>query len=253
MVLFSGDLTQSGLPEQFAQLTEILEQIRTHLLRFQRDPVFLCVPGNHDLVRPSPSSSVVKAMRQWQKQSDVRGLFWSSESNEYRQTVENCFANYRSWWSGLTIPKPEIFKTGILSGDFSAVADKSGIRVGIIGLNSAFLQLTNDNYEGQLDLDQRQLLAVCNDNPDGWCADVDVALLMTHHGYEWLYKRGKDNFLSEIYPPGRFFSHIHGHLHDPSSINVSTGGAEERRFRQGASLFGLRTDVHLAYIANNMD
>ena len=241
LVLFSGDLTQSGTIDQFAELTAILAQIRSHLARFQCDPVFLFVPGNHDLSRPSPTSSVVKALQQWHRQSDVREMFWDSDSNEYRQAVVQAFQNYASWWSAVPFVKPLVFTPGILPGDFSAVVEKPGIRVGIVGLNSTFLQLSDRDYEGRLDLHQRQLLAVCDKDPDGWCEQVDIALLMTHHGYQWLERTAREHFLSEIYPPGRFFAHIYGHLHDPDAMNVGSGGAEERRYRQGPSLFGLKT------------
>jgi hypothetical protein len=240
LVLFSGDLTQSATFEQFEQVTQILQQIRNHLLRFQCDPVFVCVPGNHDISRPLPTSSVVKTLSQWHKQPDIRNLFWSSEVNEYRQTVKECFTNYQTWWDALPLPKPANCKPGILIGDSSCVIERSGISIGVVGLNSAFLQLTDDNYEGQLDLHQRQLLAVCNNSPDAWCAELDIALLMTHHGHQWLQKKSIEHFQAEIYPPGRFFAHLCGHLHEPDMTNISKGGAADRRFRQGPSLFGLK-------------
>lgn len=240
-VLFTGDLTQSATEEQYAKLTETLGQLWDHFSALGCTPIFLSIPGNHDLLRPESTSSVVKAFRHWHEDEDLRSLFWSTSSNEYRDLITQCFANYCDWWQKLSLPKPSIMTTGLLPGDFSAVIDKSGFRVGIAGLNTAFLQLTAGDYDRKLDLHEQQLCIVCDGDPDAWCKQSDIALLMTHHGCQYLNETAEQRFLSEIYPPGRFFSHIYGHLHQPSFQSFSQGGAEERRFRQGPSMFGRKT------------
>ena len=241
VVLFSGDLTQSGTKEQFEKLTEALSQLWNHFASLECTPYLLCVPGNHDLNRPSSTDAIVKAFKQWHKDDDIKNEFWSSDSNQYRNVVTRCFANYNTWWSNVQIPKPDTIVSGLLPGDFSAIIDRAGFRLGIVGLNTAFLQITDEDYEGKLDFHEKQLIAVCAGDPPAWCEKLDVTLLMTHHGQQWLHKSAEQRFLSEIYPPGRFFAHLFGHLHEPDSLNFSQGGAPERRFRQGISLFGLKT------------
>lgn len=242
LVLFSGDLTQSATKEQFEKFSDILVKLWQLFHSFGYPlPIFLSVPGNHDLVRPLSTSSVVKAFKLWHEDEEVRNLFWQSGSNEYRQVVVEAFSNYTSWCGNLSLPKPEKLTTGILPGEFSTIIKKGGIKLGVIGLNTAFLQLTDQDYEGQLDIHQKQLFGVCNEDPDSWCDNVDIALLLTHHGSSWLSTSAQSCFSSEIFPPGRFFSHIHGHLHTPHSSNFSNGGAREQRFRQGPSLFGLES------------
>lgn len=240
IVLFSGDLTQSATKEQFEQFSEILQKLWTLFNSFGcPPPLFLSVPGNHDLSRPAPTSSAVKAFKLWHTDEDVKRIFWESSSNEYRQLIEKAFGNYSSWWEKLSLPKPENLVPGLLPGEFSTVIKKTGINIGIIGLNTAFLQLTDIDYEGKLDIHEKQLFSVCNGDPDGWCDQVNIALLMSHHGSSWLSKSAQSRYSSEIFPPGRFFSHIYGHLHEPQACNFSKGGAQEQRFRQGPSLFGL--------------
>jgi 3',5'-cyclic AMP phosphodiesterase CpdA len=53
-VLFTGDLVQRGVPEQFVKLQEkVLDPLFAHIERLQPErPVFLAVPGNHDLEWP---------------------------------------------------------------------------------------------------------------------------------------------------------------------------------------------------------
>ena len=239
LVLFSGDLTQSATNEQFRKLSEVLDEVWTHLDSLGCNPVILCIPGNHDLSRPDPSSSTVKMLQHWHDEKDIIEAFWESDTNEYKQLIHNCFTNYTTWWHHIKLPKPRI-TSGIIPGDFSTIISKSGISIGVIGLNTTFLQLNDDNYEGLLDVHDKQLLAICGDDPDKWTHQVDVALLMTHHGPDWLHSDAKSRYFSDIYPPGRFFSHLYGHRHASSVSNYSVGGADERRYRQGPSLFGLK-------------
>ncbi|MEK6743541.1 MAG: hypothetical protein AABZ15_08025 [Nitrospirota bacterium] len=241
VVFFSGDLTQSGTKDQFEKLTEALSQLWNHFASLDCKPILLCVPGNHDLIRPSSTHAIVKALKQWHKDTDIRNEFWSSDSNQYIDVVKDSFANYNTWWSTLSLRKPHSIVNGLLPGDFSTIIDKSGFRLGVVGLNTAFLQLTDEDYERKLDFHEKQLIAVCNGDPHTWCEKLDLALLMTHHGQHWLHKGAEQRFLSEIYPPGLFHAHLYGHLHEPDSLNFSQGGAAERRFRQGISLFGLKT------------
>ena len=113
------------------------------------------------------------------------------------------------------------------------------LRVGVVCLNSSFLQLTSDDYQRRLDLDVRQLANVCEGDHIRWLEEVDLAFLLTHHSPAWLEPNRRREFHTDVYPPGRFYLHVCGHLHEPEATDHSVGGAEVRRTRIGASLFGL--------------
>ncbi|MCX7749336.1 MAG: metallophosphoesterase [Clostridia bacterium] len=241
IVFFSGDLTQSGKKEEFDGLSLELKSLWEHFRSMGCDPIFLSVPGNHDLVRPPSSSAVVKALKNWESDDELKKLVLSSEPNEYRDIIEKCFQNYTNWYNELLLPKASEYIRGILPGDFSAIIEKNGTRIGIVGLNSSFLQLSGGNYKEKLDIHNIQLSKVCNGDPPRWCSELDLALLMTHHDPSWFNKASQQNLISEICPPGRFFSHICGHLHNPCAQDISRFGSEVLRLRQGHSLFGLET------------
>ena len=131
----------------------------------------------------------------------------------------------------------------LLPGDMAVRVSVDGLRVGVVSLNSAFLQLTGDDYQGQLDLDVRQLTNVCDGDHVRWLEEVDLAFLLTHHSPAWLEPSRLREFAADVYPPGRFYLHMCGHLHEAETTNVSVGGAEVRRTRIGASLFGLDRSV----------
>ena len=142
VVLFTGDLTQRGGAEEFARFEEEMGRLFEHLRRLGSDPVFLAIPGNHDLVRPRANKPEVKLLGQWDEDADVQKEFWCEPASPYRQVVGQAFENYEEWWRKSSLPRPDTQKSGLLPGDFSATIEKNGVRLGVLGLNTAFLQLT---------------------------------------------------------------------------------------------------------------
>jgi hypothetical protein len=239
-VIFSGDVAQKGAREEFDKATEVLDDVWKLFKTLGSTPYIIATPGNHDLVRPATNDPVLRAMLHWHDDAAVREAFWSSADNPYRQLVEGAFENFVRWRDGLPFPKAPNFSAGSLPGDCSYVIQKSGIQLGLISLNSSFLQLTNENYEEKLELDIRQFVSACGGDNVGWGAALDEILLITHHPKEWLNASGRARFESDIYPPERFFAHFCGHLHEAAALNTSAAGAGLRRVRQAPSLFGLQ-------------
>lgn len=242
-VIFSGDLTRRGDAAEFLILTDILSEMWQSFDKLGFAPTLIAVPGNHDLVRPPEESASAITLKQWHDIPMVRNTFWKTSDNEYRQLVAQAFENYTEWTRTLQnkgIPVPQDATAGILPGDFSCRLGSSELQIGIVGLNSAFLQIGSEDYQQKLALDIRQFHAVTNGDPTSWCNGNNLNLLVTHHPPEWLHPDSLEAFRADIFPPGRFFAHIYGHLHEPSLKIVAEGGADGRRALQGASLFGLK-------------
>ncbi|MBN1612750.1 MAG: metallophosphoesterase [Polyangiaceae bacterium] len=241
LVLFTGDLTQRGGADEFKELTETL----TGLWRFFKtlgspNPKLVVVPGNHDLVRPTAKDlSAVPALADWDKREpgtvhDALNAFWAREKHD-RRIVASAFANYLAWREQWPFERVSELP-GQLPGDFTATFEKGGIAVGLVGLNSAFLQLTkSEAYKGRLDLlGNRQLPVVEQDR--FWYDQHDLCMLLTHHPPDWFCEGGG---FSEIARPGRFALHLYGHNHEARMRSfVDSGGPEQREFL-GASLLGL--------------
>lgn len=117
----------------------------------------------------------------------------------------------------------------------------NGHRVGIVGLNSTWLQLGAGPYQGKLALDHRQLLAVTGSDPDQWCRLNDVNLILTHHPLDWLSSKSRQSWPGEIDTNERFDIHLYGHMHEHDFSTVTRGGGQTRRSMQASSLFGLET------------
>ncbi|WP_419343702.1 metallophosphoesterase [Achromobacter sp. PD1] len=241
LVIFSGDLTQRGSAEEFRSVSNELAEIWEVLDKLGHSPVLLPTPGNHDLVRPAKNDACRKVLAQWGQDHDVVTEFWSSEKNQYIDLVQDAFCNYSSWLKdlsreGFLVPN---HVSGRIPGDMSASITVDKIEVGLISLNSSFLQLGDEDHMGRLSLDLRQLNAVTEHNPPQWCSRHEVNFLVTHHPPAWLSSEALQHFQTEISPVGRFTSHFFGHMHDPDLTTISHGGDSGRRSFQSSSLFGM--------------
>ncbi|MFP5265444.1 MAG: tetratricopeptide repeat protein [Blastocatellia bacterium] len=242
VVIFTGDLTNTGAIEEFQKLDETLSEIWEKLRQLGSSPVLLPIPGNHDLLRlPVPDLNIKAITGLWNQDQEIRKAFWESDSNSYREPINKAFANFMDWRnSSALIPKAD-FTSGTIPGDFSATITRGALKLGVIGLNSSFLQLTGGDYQQRLDLDVRQLHAACHGDAVKWINNHHLVLLLTHHPFNWFHPNSQEAYKAEIYPPGRFLLHLFGHMHEAALQSIRIGGAATQRYLQGASLFGLET------------
>ena len=129
--------------------------------------------------------------------------------------------------------------TGILPGDFAYTLPCGDRRIGIIGLNTTFLQLQGGDYRKRLVWDARQLHHVSGGAIDDWLNKHHVCLLLTHQGPDWLTPACEAHGETEIAPAGRFAVHLFGHMHQTKIVYLSTGGGGAVRRCQGCSVFGM--------------
>lgn len=240
LVFFTGDLTQSATRDEFARATSMLTDIWKRFTARGFNPYLVVVPGNHDLSRPAPSKPETLLLKEWWNQPLVEEGFWSDD-NPYFKLVEAAFENYTSWKETLTDAGIRFLKgqPGRIPGDFSVSVTLKDTKVGVVGLNSAWLQIGPENYHGRLNVDVRQLLPLTNNDPAAWCNSHDLTVLLSHHPLEWLHPESRESWNSDINPPGRFDVHLFGHMHEPDALSVGRGGSVPQRLVQAASLFGL--------------
>ncbi|WP_081082208.1 metallophosphoesterase family protein [Burkholderia diffusa] len=240
LIIFSGDLTQTGSKEDFALLSDILAGMWEQFETLGLKPKFFLTPGNHDLVRPDKRDPITAALRSYWTNDDVRNEFWNTENTAYKSFVANIFSNYNDFIdvvkkSGIPVCAGV---SGLLPGDSSAIVEHDALKLGLVGLNSTFLHLF-DVGEGSLDVHVRQLHSVTSGDPDAWCAANDFNFLVTHHPVSWLEPRARDHFYQEIHTRNRFTAHMFGHMHVPEIHSRTSGDSGKRNAVQAASLCGL--------------
>ncbi len=166
-VLFTGDFVQRGSRQEFAELEEqVLGPLWERLRQLGSAPVLLAVPGNHDLERPDGNSfraAVTLLTTPGMFSNTVAKEFWIDPTSEYRLVINQAFTNYKTWWSKRPFCGGHDIADGLLPGDFStSFITECGLRVGVVGLNTTFLQLTEGDYRGRLAWHVSQLNEVCN-------------------------------------------------------------------------------------------
>ncbi len=227
LVLFTGDLTQRGSAEEFQKLDEILTQLWEQFDKLGCSLKLLAVPGNHDLVRPN-KNPLIKLLRYWNNEPEVQNEFWRDPESPYRQIITEAFQNYTDWLTRqpLTVDNLHL---GLLPGDCSVTIEKGAAKLGIVGLNTSFLQLTGDNYEGKLVLHTHQFHHACGGDGPEWIKKHHACLLMTHHPPTWLTPKSREEHLNGgIVAQGCFAVHLCGHLHGTNSQYIAKGGTRTR-------------------------
>lgn len=241
VIFFSGDLVSRG--KEYDDLNEWLTDLKDELAGTGPAPLFFAVPGNHDLERPGDNDDSYLVVRdRWEQDETIRNRIWQQDADSGTwKLFQSVFKNYTGWWKDISrsFPRPRGIKDGLLPGDFSYTVEKNSHKIGIIGLNIAFLHLS-DGACGRLDIHPAQLTALCGRRHDKWIDSHDICFLLTHHPVSWLSGRGKEEYMREIAPAGRFLLHFCGHLHESSYEEMKQGfKTRERRTFIGTSLFSV--------------
>jgi predicted MPP superfamily phosphohydrolase len=244
LVLFSGDLVQRGTPAEFAKFQQWLEGLWRFFRALGFDPKFLCLPGNHDLQRPPVAAPETVALRAWFDSDDVSKDFFKSKASPYRKFVNKTLAGYSGFVSklaGSTIPLVET-KAGMLPGDQIGIMENDGVRIGMVALNSTWLQLEAGGYVGKLSVELRQLYELDRD-VRSWSEANHFNIITTHQPIGWLHPSRQSDWDSEIAPAGRFDIHLFGHMHETTTRSVAISGSVPRNTLQAPALFGVETDA----------
>jgi 3',5'-cyclic AMP phosphodiesterase CpdA len=76
LVIFSGDLTQRGSPEEFERLNLILDDIWKNFRNWGFSPKLIVLPGNHDIARANPLSPELRVLRRWWDETEIHRDFF---------------------------------------------------------------------------------------------------------------------------------------------------------------------------------
>ena len=252
MTLLTGDLVFSGRRGEYEELERFLSALRRRLraTHLDADPLVLPVPGNHDLARPTDRSlrrelTVVRRYREIDDEGvrDLHAQLWRERDPG---PVGALFNEYSSWFARSV--RPDWERRGLdahlsfFPGDWSVrVPVSPGFALGVVGLNSAWMQHTSGSFEGRLELPTEQLQAALPEDEGGplsFFETCDRSLLLLHHPPEWLSPSALRTFKRDVFTR-RFDACLHGHMHAarPSYAGLAQGNA--RVFFQGSSLFGL--------------
>ncbi len=255
LILVTGDLAFKGAPDEYAAFDRFLDELRGWLREAGQavDPLVIPVPGNHDLVRPEGRNrsnlSVLKSF--WSNPDDedllaFKDAIWKEKDVS---AFDPLFKNYSHWLNESVLPVlrrrlgEDAVHCSHFPGDLSVRLDLPGRPPAtVVGLNSAWMQYTGEDFERKIELFTQQLHCALGAEPGRSPLerlDRRLNLLLMHHPPAWLSRASRKRFEEEIYLPDRFLLCLHGHMHKARSQAVAVSGDDIRYQFQSPSLFGL--------------
>lgn len=248
VVFFTGDIAYRGDDGEYVRASAFLGRILYAVAELNAElmgdyepedpraaPLLVPVPGNHDVVRPKSVEAEVVRQAFASRTPHSPGL-WVAGQEGVRATLRTAFSPYERWLRRHPLPFPRTWRSGVIPGDRAVSIDRGGIRLGVLGLNSAYLHLGDGAY-GTLHLDMSQFTSLCGPNTGGWVDTHDFNVLLTHHPPDWLSAVGRRLLEQEIRPDSLFDLHLFGHAH-VGAHDPQPGSTGIRHLFQGRSLFG---------------
>src|SRR5437660_3534536 len=230
MIFITGDIATRGDPREYKIFHESFFLPLLSALETNRN-VFL-VPGNHDIDRTR-----ARLVARYDALSIIPNFFDASkEGAMYRKDLLTRFDAYMKaamWNSPLPV------KSNWLSfpaGTYTHVLTIRGNRVGILGLNTAWLSMSNRdkrNMSPGLPLLEEGLKAL--EKEAGFSNESGIKFVLGHHPLEW--------FVDDLIEPvsSLFEKHrviyLHGHLHKTDGRNPAGPGSARFSSMQAGALF----------------
>lgn len=244
LVIFSGDLVQQGLPEEFELALVELKKLFTLFEDCGCRPSFFIVPGNHDLIRVDETSGLPFTITEAGKRNVKFKESVLKRKNDNHKQIVATFKNYTKFVNSLRQEGIPLVgeASGIFPGDTSSQLDIDGIKVGIVGLNTAWSQVLGGDYKERIEIFADQFLPLVDGDPGGWTKRNDINILVTHHPQSWFSEPSSIEFNTEIFLARYFDLHLYGHMHEIEAIAEDHGDGHIKRTIQGASLFGMERD-----------
>lgn len=238
-IFMTGDLVQCGSSDEYASFEEFMNTVIGLLKQKGSNPVVFFVPGNHDLERISDDSDPVhQVLKNWIGNTQLKhDIFWNKP--QYIGYCNDRFKNYLDFVKRYTNIPVDNTKYGIIPGDFCSNIEINGIKIGVIGLNSSFLQIEGGDFRGKLGVYLNQIESLFGGKYVEALCENDLNFLLTHHNSDWYEPESKNDYNGEIYLKDHILEHLCGHNHQPKTEYVNINFTGESRVSVGPSLCGL--------------
>lgn len=250
LVFLTGDLTDTGAPEQFTLVDTFLDKLAGWV---GGQPFMVAVPGNHDVARPltreaKRNLAFLSDLAEGKDDPDLMVQLWRERD---ASPIAPLFTPYMAWLERrLAMQARAGFKVhgSHFPGDLRVDVTLPGVTpVTIVGLNSAWLQYRDGDYYGHLVLPREQFHAALGGPEDNVLAPLrsragQQNLLLMHHAPSWLTEPARQIFLGEVLHPDYFAAALFGQLRGAYGERLVGYGGQARHVFQAASLFGREKD-----------
>ena len=239
VIFMTGDLVQCGSADEYIAFEGFLNSVMEIFQRNGSTPFVFFVPGNHDLERMTDTSNPThQVLKNWSGHQEIKkNMFWTSPA--YTEYCKARFHNYSEFIRRYSNIPTDQTKFGLLPGDYFSSIEINEIRIGVLGLNSSFLQVEGGDFTGKLGIYLKQIEYIFGDKYVDALNQNEVNFLLTHHNSDWFEPDSKEEYKGEIYLKDNILEHFCGHNHQPQTEYTNLNFTGEIRVNVGPSLCGL--------------
>lgn len=218
-VFLTGDIAHKGLKDEYSRVqTELLDPLDAALGGGLKERLFL-VPGNHDVNRKADFSTRDAV-------AGEKDIFLPTETGaELRARIMLRFQAYAEFASRVGAVDRDWIASE--EGAYAEVREVAGVRVGLIGLHTAWLSYGNDD---------RNMLTPGKDllvNALEKAAGCELTLVLGHHPFDWLRDGDKPALRTVL--ADRQTLYLHGHMHKADGRREDGAAGEFLTLQSGAA------------------
>lgn len=226
MIFITGDIANKGRREEYDVFVN--EFLLPVIDVYDTLPKIYIVPGNHDINREKCSVAALSLYDVPQKEPD----FFDTDDKglEKRQEIFERFSGFRYGFSmdDLCFPVENIFKK---EACFSTVYEMENHKVGIVGINTAWL--SNSDKDKEKLLVGKWILQEVLEKLEG----CEHKLILGHHPLNWLEEEQRKQVIA-LFAKNKAI-YLHGHMHrnsggyavvnDSGGLSIQCGAAFQAR------------------------
>jgi predicted MPP superfamily phosphohydrolase/CheY-like chemotaxis protein len=217
LILITGDIAYRATESEYKRAEAFLHEL-WKITGLGSTRTFI-VPGNHDVNRAAVQNDpMYKAAYERLSHTTADRKEWLAALNEWwpypalRSMVEEKFSNYTQFASRNSAPLSQALY-------YSQVVEVRGIKIGFLGLNSAYISCKDGEDRGRdLWIGKPQLDEIEQALPK----DVQLRLALIHHPHESLHEH--DDAWDRLEEICSFI--LHGHMHRLSALVMGQPGQE---------------------------
>lgn len=202
-VFITGDIANNGCEEQYRVFSE---DFLLRLLDIYDDmPRIYIVPGNHDIDR---NQCMLAAGSLYSVLNEGQNIFFDTDKAGFtrRKEILNRFSGFQNGFiSDSCFPVKDIFEE---KGYFTDIFNKKDKKVGIIGINTAWLSNSKEDKE-KLTPGKYMLEEALKE-----VKDCNYKLVLGHHPLSWLQCEQRQQ-ISALLAKNKAM-YLHGHMHKNS-------------------------------------
>jgi 3',5'-cyclic AMP phosphodiesterase CpdA len=235
LVFLSGDIAFSGRPKEYLMARQFLDDL-LGTVGLSKERLFL-VPGNHDVDRSLVTTGAKAMGATLTSRNSVNEVLAAPEDRRFVLARFKGYAEFMNdYFEGhLKFDEEHYFYVRTLA--------LSGKQLAVVGLNSAWLCVSDQDKADGLVIGERQARTALEQT-----GDVDLKIAVVHHPFDWLREFDRNDVESMLLDQCNFV--LHGHLHrtamsqlvsPDSGAMVIAGGAcyETRQYPNSYNLIRL--------------